>query len=58
MSSGVYAKSYDMQVHCRKCLYEGSCEVFVDREIQSYYWDCPMCGTEWDAEGVPYMEGY
>lgn len=56
-SSGFFVSSYYMDVYCRNCLYEGEGEVFVDREVHSYYWDCPTCGHEYDGEGVPRMEG-
>jgi hypothetical protein len=58
MSSGVYVKEWTMQVHCRKCLFEGEASVFTDSEVPTYYWDCPMCKHEWNDEGVPRMEGY
>lgn len=56
MSSGIYATDWDMDCYCRICMFEGLATVTVDKEDRTWYWDCPVCGHEYDGEGVPRLE--
>jgi hypothetical protein len=44
-SSGVDAYFRDETVHCLACDWEGLIEVFIDRETNVYYFECPACTT-------------
>lgn len=56
MSSGIWVKEYDMQCYCHVCMFEGDAVVTMDIEDRTWYWDCPVCGHEYDGEGVPQLE--